>query len=247
MPRYQRRVWSGSVYECEEYFSPRTIGKKYSRCANMELTSEEQQKINDRNARKRLSRLINSNFYEGDLFVTLTHKEKANYEDARKALSKYLRKVRRFREKNGLPELKYIAVTEAEKRTHHHMVMSAMDLNIVVKLWAQGRVMVSKLDPGGEYTGLAKYVTKEPREEHKKRWSQSRNLQEPRVDIKRMESVHPHGQLKPPKGYKLVERAEYYSEMTGHIRYIRALRFGACDWAEGGLDPGGIDTEFPEV
>ena len=29
MPKYRKKIWAGDVYEVEEFYSPRTIGKKY--------------------------------------------------------------------------------------------------------------------------------------------------------------------------------------------------------------------------
>lgn len=31
MPKYRKKIRSGDVYEVEEFYSPRTIGKKYER------------------------------------------------------------------------------------------------------------------------------------------------------------------------------------------------------------------------
>lgn len=44
MPKYRKKIRSGDVYEVEEFYSPRTIGKKYERGRNENLTSEEQAK-----------------------------------------------------------------------------------------------------------------------------------------------------------------------------------------------------------
>mgnify|MGYP007025191466 CR=1 FL=1 len=44
------------VYEVEEFYSPRTIGKKYERGRNENLTPEEQAKRNLNIARKKLTR-----------------------------------------------------------------------------------------------------------------------------------------------------------------------------------------------
>lgn len=233
MPRYIRKIYSGDVYECEEFYSPRTIGKYYMRGSNQNVSPEEQKLINDRQARKKLSRLINTNFKEGDIFITLTHKNRVNYEDAKKELSKYLRRVRAWRMKNNLPELKYIAVTESkEKREHHHLIISSMDLNVALSLWEQGRAHVSKLERGGEYNGLANYITKEPPEEHKKRWSQSRNLKHPKI-ITRKAKGDTQKKLQPPKGYRVTESYSFYSELTGQVQYLRAIREDGEDWAEG--------------
>ena len=234
MPRYQKKIYSGDVYECEVFFSPREIGKKYIRGCNQNMSPEEQQKVNLRYAQKKLSRLINCNFSEGDLFITLTHRERVDYKDAKAELIKYLRKVRRWRIKNNLPELKYISVTESkEKREHHHLIMNEMDPKAAMELWEQGRSMISKLEKGGEYNGLANYITKEPVEEHKKRWSQSRNLQKPKVSVQKIKGQVKEKKLTAPKGYRVTEQYMFYSELTGYVQYLRAVREGGEDWGEG--------------
>ena len=234
MPRYIRKIYSGDVYECEEFYSHRTIGKYYMRGSNQNVSPEEQKVINERQARKKLSRLINCNFSYGDIFITLTHKYSVNYDDARAELTKYLRKIRRWRNKNNLPELKYIAVTESkEKREHHHIIMSEMDPKAAMQLWEQGRSMISRLEKGGEYNALANYITKEPPEVHKKRWNQSRNLKQPEIVVYKIKSHARDKNLKAPKGYRITEQYIFYSELTGYVKYLRAIREDGEDWSEG--------------
>ena len=245
MPRYRKTIRSGDVIEIEEYFSPRAISKDYPRGANENLTPEEQKKVNERQARKKLARLINTNFGKEDLFITLTHAYRLDYDTAKAELNKYLRRVKRWRTKQGLPELKYVAVTEHKaKREHHHVIMSGMDLTAAVELWQQGRVMISRLDPAGEYKGLANYITKEPPEERRRRWSQSRNLDKPKVTIRILKSRPRREKIPVPAGYKLVERSWYYSDFTGETQYIRAVRPGGADYGGyGGQNPEEEETE----
>ena len=73
MPKYRKKIWSGDVYEVEEFYCPRTIGKKYERGRSENLTSEEQAKRNLQIARKKLTRSINANFNGDDYFVLLTY------------------------------------------------------------------------------------------------------------------------------------------------------------------------------
>ena len=82
-----------------------------------------------------------------------------------------------------MPPLKYVAVTESkDKRLHHHIVINKMDMEKVIDLWKHGRVIVSRLEPEGDYTGLANYITKESGESKGKRWKQSRNGQAAKAD-----------------------------------------------------------------
>lgn len=239
MPRYRKKIWAGDVYECEEYFSPRVIGKSYERGAGELLTSEEQMKRNIKKARKELVRIINTNFSKGDLFITLTHAVRLTYAESRKALSNFFRRLKYWRKKRGQAELKYIAVTESEsKREHHHLLVNAMDITVkeLTELWGLGRVMLSLLEPGGDYTGLAIYITKENQKPHGKRWSSSRNLTEPKVKVEKMKSVKSKSRPQVPKGYKEVEWYTCFSEDTGDIQYLKAIRIGGADYGEGGKE-----------
>ena len=134
----------------------------------------------------------------------------------------------------GLEPLKYIYVTETGKkgREHHHMVINAMDISIkeLSEIWGHGRMMVSRLEPGGDYTGLAFYITKENYKEYGRRWNGSRNLEKPKekiIEVTKSRKLHV------PKGYKVLEEIQYYSEITGFTRYIKALRIGGTDYGEG--------------
>lgn len=237
MPYYRTSIYSGDVLEVEQYFSPRAAGKNIPRGINRHLTSELQKERNKQNARKNLSRLINANFGKGDIFATLTYAgSQPTEEQAQKDMKKFVRRIRNDRRRKGLPELKYIWVTEgleeaADHRIHHHIIMSAMSLDDVMKFWEHGRAIVSRLDPDGDYTGLANYITKQSsRGEHKKRWSQSRNLKKPvyvRKEIKRGRTL-----LKAPKGYKIIQQELYASDTTGEIQYIKAIRIGGADYSQ---------------
>lgn len=231
MPFYRTKIYSGDVLEIEESFSarkrkniPREKGKKNP-------TSEQQAALNFKNSVKKLCRLINTNFGKDDLFITLTHAVLISVDEAKKELGKYLRKIRDHRRKAGLPELKYIAVTESDgKRVHHHIVMSGLPLEDAIKKWNHGRVILSNLDNDGDYTGLANYITKEKRKEAGgKKWSASRNLEQPTVKITQIKRVTKVA--KDPKGYKIIKAEFTSSELIGDRQYIKAIRIGGRDYS----------------
>ena len=106
---------------------------------------------------------------------------------ARKDIQNYIRRVKAYRKKNGMDELKYIYVIEFENgegrkktRVHHHVIMSGMDRDAAERLWTNGWANTRRLQPD-EYglEALARYIVKDPK--GKKRWSASRNLKEPKV------------------------------------------------------------------
>ena len=87
MPKYRKKIKDGDVYEVEEFYCPRTIGKKYERGRRENLTSEEQAKRNLQIARKNLTRTINANFSGKDYFVLLTYAAEVTVEEARRLLA----------------------------------------------------------------------------------------------------------------------------------------------------------------
>ena len=130
--------------------------------------------------------------------------------------------------------LKYIYVIETGKkgREHLHMIINDMDVTLkeLTELWGLGRVMISRLEPGGDYTGLAFYITKENYKEYGRRWNGSRNLEKPKETVT---EVVKSRRLRVPKNYRVVEEINYYSDMTGFTRYMKAIRIGGEDYGEG--------------
>jgi len=150
-------------------------------------TSETQKKLNQRNAERKLIRLLNTNFTKKDIRFDLTYDEThrpETPEDAQREMQNFLRRVKRFRKKHSLPELKYVAVTEigkTNKRLHHHIVMSGgVDITTLAEIWGKGYTTAKPLqfDESG-IVGIAKYLVKEPI--LGKRWCASRNLEQPKV------------------------------------------------------------------
>lgn len=233
MPRYRRTIISGDVIEIEEYTCYASQAKTYSRGMNQNETDEEKTERNHRDSMKKLARLINCNFKEGDLFITLTHAERVTEEEADKALTNFLRRLKRYRKKHDLPELKYVARTECEKkREHHHLIINSMGMDEINELWKLGRVMISKLEPGGDYTGLAVYVMKEEAKPQKRKWRSSKNLDRPIVTVKKLKAEKGR-KLYPPKGYKVVESYEYFSSYNGASSYLKAVKVGGTDYGGG--------------
>lgn len=188
MPYREKKIYSGDILEVEIY--PITIwDRKQSRKKKEKVSLPKQKNLNDKNAKKHLIRLINTNFTDHDLSVCLTYSENELPEDeaaARKDVTNYIRRIKHYRNKHGLSPLKYIAVIESgEKkgRIHHHLVISGnMDRDIVEQLWSKGRANADRLkaDESG-YEGLARYITKDP--QGNKRWVQSKNLKQPTIKV----------------------------------------------------------------
>lgn len=173
-----------SVYVCGDYMDGdiypvfQAPGKRRSRC---KPTSEIQQKLNQKNAEKKLTRLVHSNFTEDDIALHLTYspgEEPKTEEEAQRILSNYIRRLKRRYAKLGL-ELKYISCTEYGKtngRVHHHVILSGgLDRDTIEKVWGLGYANSKRLQFNESgVTGLAHYIAKD--KHFFKRWNQSRNL-----------------------------------------------------------------------
>lgn len=179
-----RCVYRETRYECGDYLEVNiypTYRKNISRKRKSKPTSETQQKLNEIYSRNHLIRLANANFTDHDLKIELTYTAEHNPEDdetAVRELRNFLRRVKRYRERNNLSELKYIAVTERgslKGRYHHHLIMSDMPLFDLVKLWGKGIVGSDILiwDENG-IANLVEYMLKQ-----NKRYMRSRNLIDP--------------------------------------------------------------------
>lgn len=239
MPKYRKKIWAGDIYEVEEFYSPRTIGKKYERLLRGNLTTEEQQKRNLEIARKKLTRTINANFGAADYFLTLTYDGAIEAADAKKKIANFFRRLKRWRMKNGQGDLKYISVLETKGRCHHHVILNGlMGLSlkeaweILFDLWGEGYIFLKRLKKSQEDTRLASYITKENIKKNAKRWSQSRNLQKPKVKIEEVAEHKTHRPLTVPKNYiRLLYTENYFSEI-GWVRYLKAIREGGEDYGE---------------
>lgn len=180
--------------------------------------------------------MVNANFRQGDLFLTLTFRERVDVENALRLFRNFISRLKRLRKRKGYSELKYLYVVESKrKREHIHLLINKMDISMkeLSEVWGLGRVMVSILEPGGDYTGLAFYITKENYKEYGKRWSGSRNLEKPKVKVTLVSEEKKTKRLRVPKNYKVIEEVQYYSEITGHTRYVRAVKIGGEDYGNG--------------
>lgn len=185
---YQGRTFiRESVYVCGNYMDAdiypvfQKPGRRRSRC---KPTSEIQRRLNQKNAEKRLTRLVHTNFTEDDIALHLTYRpgeEPESKEGAQRDLQNYIRRLKRRYTKLG-KEFKYISCTEYGKKTnriHHHLIISGgLDRDEIEKLWGRGYANSIRLQFGPDgVTGLAHYIAKDKL--FFRHWNQSRNLVQP--------------------------------------------------------------------
>lgn len=183
------RCWYRETrFECGDYLDVAlypVYTKSVIRAKKAKPTSETQQKLNDTLAENKLIRIANANFTEEDIKLDLTYIEDyhpESDEEAARQLSIFLRRVKRYRESQGLEPLKYISVTEKGKRKgrfHHHLIMNGgIDQTELQRIWGKGYIKTAGLvfDENGIAT-LVGYMLKQAREfMGKKKYSRSRNL-----------------------------------------------------------------------
>ena len=162
---YRRRTTrAGKTLEIEKYTCTRMECGKRVRGPKRNPTPEDMKAVNERNAQRRLTWIINENFSPGDIHMILTYQDPApEKEEAKTELSKFIRELRKIYKKAGT-ELKYITVTEYHgKRIHHHLLLSAIDTRLLRGAWTRGRPKITFLDESGSYWRLAGYFRKELR------------------------------------------------------------------------------------
>lgn len=253
-----RCIYRERLIECGDYLEVdifpvyKQSGK--GRKKRAKPTSETQANLNQRNAERELIRLLHANFTEQDIVITLTYRDEVHpetYEESWRDANNFLRRVKRLRDKLGLPKLKYILVPGGKKRFHFHIAMNGgLDRTTLEKMWGFGYANTRQLqfDENG-VTGLGCYISRQfkdeitgvdERDKNQKRFSTSKNLVRPegrerdgRISRRRAEElatvdVDNRGVFeKLYKGYTLVSSRGYYNEVNGE--YYLALRMVKSD------------------
>ena len=178
-----KTVRSGRLVEVEIY--PVFEHKSAIPRERIRKTRDAQRNLNDKNARKMFVRLLCTNFSNGDYFGTFNYeKHPATIEEAEKIVVNYIRRLNHRRKKLGIPNAKYLIITEQSKngKIHHHIIMdSLLDRDTVEDLWKHGKRNHLRRLAEDDFglTGLATYLSKDPK--GRKRWKSSRNLKKPKV------------------------------------------------------------------
>lgn len=246
MPYIKKETRSGKLLETEVYFSTRYGKKHVHRSPNTDDTPETMEKINEKRAMKRLQRLILANFSRenGDVFMTYTYGMDVTEQEAMKGERNLLERIRRMRRKKGLPELKYIAITEKQSKWHHHIIMNGgLTADELWAVWGErgARIQMSTLDDTQVCEGLARYLTeqhkakrggsddenvKQARRKNQRRWHGSRNLAEPKEKVTTLKREPKLREPKAPKGYRLLPDSvvmgfDMYGMMWSYAAFVK--------------------------
>ena len=246
---YRRRVTlAGNRMECEIYPVFGREDEQRARAAKKNITPAKQKRLNDERARRRLILLADANFTDKDIHLTLTYRNETNLQACRKDIRNFLLRVKRLREKCGMPELKYIYTIEGKRelskgfpvyRIHVHMLMNGgISRERLEEMWGMGYANADRLQPTERgLEEIATYIIKEARDRKGgRKWSASRNLTQPKrrtsdakasnrtvkmiaYDI-RNEAKAQTEKLYPK--YQFVDCKVYYSDQIDGV-YIRIL------------------------
>lgn len=220
-----KTIKSGKVLEVEIY--PVFKSAKDIPLPKVKLGGRKAQNdLNDRNSRKRLVRVINCNFGEGDYWMTLTYDDghcPRTYEEAKKNIRNYVKKVNRRRKRQGLGNAKYIYIIEWDgsgegTRCHYHLLMEGgIGRDELEDMWKFASVNdTSRLRPNEEgITGLSIYIASKKRgKKWEHLWYPSKNLKKPKESVSHSKT-----------GKRRVER------MARDYEEIRAYFEGDPGWA----------------
>lgn len=233
----QKKTYAGRTVRVQKHYSARIGVKGIARNPNAQKSSEQMKKQNQRNALNNLTDLLCENFCKDDMHIVLTYRREyaPTPEESKKQLDKFLRKARKVYREQG-KELKYIAVTEYQnKRIHHHLIVNAIDARLLQNVWEYGRLRPTYLDGTGDYAQLAAYLIKETAKTYemedapqRKRYTCSRNLKRPQVEIKKQSPKRWMPTPRVPKGYMLIPDSLYngFDRFGFPVQEYRLLKLG---------------------
>lgn len=154
-------------------------------------TSMKKIRLNERESIRQLARILNTNFGEGFLFVTLKYgngRLPATYEEAKKDAAVFLRKARAQYAKDHEEAMRYVCVTAnwspkrgCPARLHHHIVMDIASMDMLAKLWPAGEFHVKVANNPADLSRLAAYLCENTRnlQPGQKQWSTSKGMAKP--------------------------------------------------------------------
>lgn len=227
----------------EVYKTKRLPSKNKTRSPRRKPTTVIQENINNRQAINKLRLKMLENFFEGDMFCSLTYEGKEpTLEEAQKEWANFRQRlVRECRRINKNAVVKYIVVTECSEkeqplehhRIHHHVLLRVENVKLknddIKKLWERGNADIKKFKGTMEDAqNLASYFVKKDcnafftqNGKNKKRWSASQNLKTPQ---RKTATVYRKNWRKEPKTQK-----GYYIDKSSLINGSYSLCEG-CEY-----------------
>lgn len=243
----RKRYKHGDVIEDVCYLNGRYGRKDTSFVRLGGVTPEAQLKWQEKNDIRKVWRLLDANFSQEDMWVTLTFKREyrpSDNDEAKKIIQLFLRKVRKLYKKNNL-ELKYVMGCGRGKNggIHFHLVMNHLQMQAqVLEIWNtcanKGEYSYARFAPlskNKNYLKIAVYIIKNGREDFGqidrvfgKRFSYSANLVCEKVKPQKMRAKAWAKKTVVPEGYVIdTENShEGINEYGYRYRYTVFVRRG---------------------
>ena len=190
-----RTTKAGTRLEAEIYPIFGRQAEKALRKKKANITPDAMKKLNIVNSKRRLVLMLENNFdLYTDLAISLTYAEEPDLKRCRKDLRNFFLRVKRFRERAGLPENKYLYAIghDENQRLHVHMAMTGgISQEDLIDLWGKGIVNSSPLQSyGNGLQGYANYLYKQNEiakargeREGYHMWCGSKNLKKPKEHV----------------------------------------------------------------
>ena len=194
--KYREQVYICGNYKEVNIFPVFESRRRCKRGKRFKPASKVQERLNQKNSEKALTRLINANFTNKDYKLELTFADDMlpdSLEGAKREIVNFFRRVKRARAKEGLSELKYVYSTEQGERfgrVHFHVIMTGgLSINRIAEIWGKGyvdKVKPLQFDKTG-CAGIAHYFCKQQlknvseggNKSTAKRWVASHNCVKP--------------------------------------------------------------------
>lgn len=230
MPYVKKMIFSGKLLEIEKYPVSRK-GCRVPRCGKYKVSSESQQNLNEKNSKKQFLRLVECNFTERDLYITLSYKNEnlpKTSQKLKKDFQNFIRRLKYRCSKENLPAPVYMAVShDKHHRAHHHLLLKKCSWDMIEKLWQYGGVNIQTLIPDDEYgfVQVGKYIINQKNENSfDKRWCASQNLKKPIIKYKDIKRMTISSAYDAPKGYRITDISITDNEFVGMYQYIRCVK-----------------------
>lgn len=190
--RHARVIYATKEFKMRENLDieiyPEFTKKEMEEYKAKKVNKKAKNKLNDSNSRKHITRLINKNFGDGDVWATFGYDPKYlpnNIDKAQTDMGNYIRRVNYRLKKMGKEKAKYVYITEYSKkediRFHHHLIIKCdLSMDELEEMWKYGRRNHLRKIERDEYgiVGLGRYISKAKKTvKYEKRWRSSKNLE----------------------------------------------------------------------
>ena len=228
MPKRKKIIVAGGLIL--ETIYPAIYGGEHPkvRAEKKKLSSEAQQRMNQKYSWQKLELMLAANFIPGDHVCGVTYDDEhlpATRTIAEGRLKRFRADLAKCWKLKGKKLVMFWCTEELHGigRLHHHLVINAAgsdDYADIARIWGQGEVDIKPLrvDREKNYETLARYMTKEKPERLGARgWSYTRTAVKPEIETFVVDDDTP---LQVPSGAMMLEEA---SETTayGSFRYIK--------------------------